>query len=579
MASLSALAARGLYSDVPPDIETRLHNNPTLLMSWWATCFSLAVILVRVCGRYIRTERLFREDRVMLTSVAPLMIRMALVHVVLIWGTNNTKTAGLTELDIRRREIGSKLVLAARIFYAVFVWTAKYTVCEFLKRLTENIWRRSFQLVLKFIYYFLASTLIAVVIATLVECQPFDHYWQVVPDPGPKCRSGYANLITMGTCDVITDLLLVAFPIPLVLLTSMPLRRKISLVLLFAMSIILVAVTCYRVPSVIRRNGSQQFRSLIASLEIWVATAVSNAIVIGSFVRDRGVKKPKFKKALVLGSATSSLDRGSVRRAMISHHHWGSDADLACDLGIRLDPSLYSNEIQAVRPAPVVLPTHPLTAQAGTVDPNWTFRRNSDGTDDDRASTDSFGGGQKINPREYIETNTSPGIKSAGIVDPSMISPRKVSFFDVGGLLEASPETSSPPSLSQDPASYPEPRRYRRGSAALLQDVGGLLPSPSSHDSAPRNFSLRDSRNGAPFASSALGGSRMGFPSPWETPVPPYRPDSDVTGPVMEGNVMELQEPGGLLSQDRAAGPARPESEIELQDVGGLLSRTDSKPG
>lgn len=119
MTSLSVLAARGLYSDVPPDIETRLHNNPTLLMSWWATCFSLAIIFVRVCGRYIRTERLFREDRVMLASVAPLMIRMAFVHVILIWGTNNTKTAGLTELDIRRREIGSKLVLAARIFYAV----------------------------------------------------------------------------------------------------------------------------------------------------------------------------------------------------------------------------------------------------------------------------------------------------------------------------------------------------------------------------------------------------------------------------------------------------------------------------
>lgn len=70
----------------------------------------------------------------------------------------------------------------------------------------------------------------------------------------------------------------------------------------------------------------------------------------------------------------------------------------------------------------------------------------------------------------------------------------------------------------------------------------------------------------------------MGFPSPSETPVPPYRSDSDVTGPVMEGNVMELQDPGGLLSQDRRAGPARPGSEIELQDVGGLLSRKDGKP-
>ena len=55
----------------------------------------------------------------MMASVIPLLIRMAFVHVVLLWGTNNTKTAGLAMEEIRHREIGSKLVLAARIFYAI----------------------------------------------------------------------------------------------------------------------------------------------------------------------------------------------------------------------------------------------------------------------------------------------------------------------------------------------------------------------------------------------------------------------------------------------------------------------------
>lgn len=43
---------------------------------------------------------------------------MALVHVVLLYGTNNTQTDGLSAEAIRKREIGSKLVLASRIFYA-----------------------------------------------------------------------------------------------------------------------------------------------------------------------------------------------------------------------------------------------------------------------------------------------------------------------------------------------------------------------------------------------------------------------------------------------------------------------------
>ena len=179
------------------------------------------------------------------------------------------------------------------------------------------IWRRSLRLFLQFLYYFLASTLVAVLIATLAECQPFDHYWQVVPDPGPQCRLGYANLITMGACDVITDILLVAFPIPLIVMSNMPMKRKVSLVVLFALSLILVGITCYRVPSVIQHNGSQQYRTLLASLEILAATAVSNAVVIGSFVRDKGVKKAKYKKAQGSASVSESLDHTTVRRATI----------------------------------------------------------------------------------------------------------------------------------------------------------------------------------------------------------------------------------------------------------------------
>ncbi|RMJ25065.1 integral membrane protein, partial [Aspergillus sp. HF37] len=220
------MAARDIWSQVPPDIRSREDNLPTLLMSWWATCFSVVIIIVRICGRYIRIERFFREDLVMTASLLPLLVRMAFVHPILLWGTNNTKTAGLSPSDIRHREMGSKLVLPARIVYAIFIWTAKLAVCEFLSRLSEMLWRRSIIFFLRFIRYFLASTLVAVIIATLAECQPFDNYWQVVPDPGTACRSGYAYLITMGACSVMADLLLVAFPIPIILMAKMPWKRK-----------------------------------------------------------------------------------------------------------------------------------------------------------------------------------------------------------------------------------------------------------------------------------------------------------------------------------------------------------------
>ena len=110
--------ARDLYSS-PPAARTKIEDNPTLLVSWWCTGFALAIIIVRLLGRLVRTERLFREDRIMALSIIPLLARMGLVHLILLWGTNNAITDGLTPLEIQHREIGSKLVLASRIMYAM----------------------------------------------------------------------------------------------------------------------------------------------------------------------------------------------------------------------------------------------------------------------------------------------------------------------------------------------------------------------------------------------------------------------------------------------------------------------------
>jgi len=111
----------------PPSPESYMDVNPTLLVSWWCTVFSLVIILIRVFGRWIRTERLYLEDKIMLVAILPLFARMVCVHFVLKYGTNNVDTVALQDLalidgrsledEIAMRVVGSKLVLAARVFY------------------------------------------------------------------------------------------------------------------------------------------------------------------------------------------------------------------------------------------------------------------------------------------------------------------------------------------------------------------------------------------------------------------------------------------------------------------------------
>lgn len=107
-----------LYSNAPP-ARPFSHDKPTLLTSWWITIFCAIIILLRLAGRYVRVERLFGEDKIAALVLIPLFLRMAFVHPVLVYGTNNLllddASRSLTDIDIAHRAIGSRLVLVSRI--------------------------------------------------------------------------------------------------------------------------------------------------------------------------------------------------------------------------------------------------------------------------------------------------------------------------------------------------------------------------------------------------------------------------------------------------------------------------------
>lgn len=354
----------------------------------------------------------------------------------------------------------------------------KLTITEFFKRLIISIWRRSYELILQFIRWLLLVTFVAVVIADLTECHPISHYWQVVPDPGGRCRQGYAQLLTMGTANVVTDILLVVFPIPIIIRSQMGLKRKIQLVLLFSTSLLPTGTTLYRIPTIINRDGSQPYRSLLASVEILFAATVANALILGSFVRDRGVKKHRWK----LGSQSDSIERTTSRRGP-TINNWGSDEDLVRDLGIGLEPQLRRAAFIGPRPAPMAVAGN-IPAKKGQ--PDWAFPPQKRDSDDDM---------------DFLDRPEMAGdIHSA---------PRKVSFFDVGGLLEgdtpprgssARTETDGESSMqgghmestwSHEIGLSPPPAPKRGGSSALLQDLGGLLSSKPKLQHPSRSYELQ----------------------------------------------------------------------------------------
>ena len=401
------------------------------------------------------------------------------------------------------------------------MWILKTTILEFFKRLTGGSWERSSHITLQVIRGTLVATFIAIVISDFAECQPFNHYWQVSPDPGGQCRQGYAQLITMAACNILTDLLLVLFPVPIIVGSHMRTKRKVQLILLFSMSLVVVGVTLYRVPMIINYHGRQQLRSLLASVELLFATTAANALVLGSFVRDRGVKKRKYK----MGSVADSIDRssGSRSRRPTMNRHWGSDEDLVRDLGLGVNPEL--REMPEMPESPghdITYHPAPLAKLPGDMN-HW-----------------QFGSRRKSGAEKSDGSTSNPDL----MMSSSMATPRKVSFFDVGGLLtdDAGNEVRRPSHLSSvDPVSSSQAAPasavpagasgVRRGSTALLQDLGGFLNIPRSKSvSKP---SPKSDKEPKPVAGETIPES-----------APASRPNSTAAD-------MVLNDAGGLLDREK----------------------------
>ncbi|KAK5740762.1 hypothetical protein LTR17_004352 [Elasticomyces elasticus] len=474
-----------------------------------------------------------------MASMIPLIIRMGLIHLVLQYGTNNISTEnGISAIRLEHHITGAKLVLAARIFYAAFIWMNKLTVSEFLKRITIALWRPSYEWTLQGIRVFLGLTFIGVVVATLAECSPFNHYWQVIPDPGPHCRSGYAQLITMGVSDIVTDVLLIVFPVTiLVLRSAVGWQRKLLVGGLFSLSIIMVAITATRIPEVILHRGRQQYRTVWASSEILASTAVSNAVILGSFLRDKGHKKSRFRAQ----SMSDSIERVPTRRStMAALQRVGSDEDLFRFLGCRVPDHLLDEPDNRPRVAPVAPSAKDMK------------RRDSRGPEDSlRLNTEPVESGD--------DRSGSPQRPASIEISPAPSTKRSVSFFDVGGLLEdgapswdtRSRVTTLVGSVTSGTAAHdfatPTPNQSRRGSHALLADLGAM-------------------RHGSPFA-RRHSDAQQSLQRHRNAPI-------GVLGPMLERQetVQSLQDPGGLLGSAsgedvshsrRGSGSLRPISRCE----------------
>ncbi|KAJ5401009.1 hypothetical protein N7465_011498 [Penicillium sp. CMV-2018d] len=288
----------------------------TLIILWVFTWVTIGLIVFRLLVRKLKGFQFVLGDYFAMGAILCALARLGLVHVIIIWGTNNMSTKfrhthDFTSEEIRRREIASKLVLANRVFYNSYLWLQKSVLLDTYRRLLKHLpWEKV--TMISYIGVF-AATYIIVQIVTFTECDPFNHYWIVMPDPG-KCSQAQLQLIVLvsGVLNVITDIMLIALPIPILVMVKRSAIEKIQLAILFAVGLFIVAITIARLPQNAKNSTVQVNRTTWASVELLAAAIVANAPILYGLLKGQ---RQKSKNAASEAGSTGPSWQGLQKRS------------------------------------------------------------------------------------------------------------------------------------------------------------------------------------------------------------------------------------------------------------------------
>ena len=320
----------------------------------------------------------------------------------------------------------------------------------------------------------------------------------------------------MGITDIITDVLLVVFPVPLIIHSTLATCHKFNLVLLFSFSLVLIGITGARMPSVISHLGLQQYRTVWASIEIVASAFVSNMVVVGSFLADRGVKRNRYRPTSTVDSTTQTNRRPTLGAV-------NSDEDLFRSIGCRMPEELQHRKSELV--TPLTRPA-PIFSKPEDVEKGDTSSGSTAGRRDSHRPVPANAIEERESTRDLAAWLRTTAREDSASSSPRVLPVDGLGLSDVGGLL-GSPHSAIGQSTdemnmtaAQDFASVSYARTGREPGIDLLSQP------------RLRNLSVQGRRS--PRARSRASPSRVGTADS-----PAFR--------AQDPDAMDLPDIGGLL--------------------------------
>ncbi|KAL4951926.1 hypothetical protein BDW69DRAFT_185888 [Aspergillus filifer] len=223
------------------------YSSSTELFVEWAV--GLAIVAVRIYARWSLGKQNFYWDDLCLAFVVVFWT----FHTVFLYlctdvygsniGLNEQSALEVPDSQVGALREGSIYAFISWLAYIFMVWSFKGVLIFLYSRLTTGL--RQHRLLLG-VGFGAVATFFASLFFHLFSCLPVSRSWQIKPYAGDNCTVRPNNYIVIECLSILTDIAIMAVPIPLVLVARISTSQKVILCALFSSGIFVMVAAILR---------------------------------------------------------------------------------------------------------------------------------------------------------------------------------------------------------------------------------------------------------------------------------------------------------------------------------------------
>ncbi|KAK9311147.1 hypothetical protein V1524DRAFT_457636 [Lipomyces starkeyi] len=196
-----------------------------------------------------------------------------------------------------------KDLVAVQILWATSLAMTKASILLFYMRIFD-VADRHFRIVSRVAIVAIFLWCMSVILCGFLLCRPFAYNWDQ-SIPGGHCNNQILSYILTGSFNIVTDILVLCLPIPMIRKLQMPFRTKVALTLIFAIGFFICVISIVRTITLVKVSYTDITYSVPIAL-IWSMMEPTLAITIACVP----IMRPLFKGMMSTNKGASGSGSG-----------------------------------------------------------------------------------------------------------------------------------------------------------------------------------------------------------------------------------------------------------------------------